>query len=377
MAKSVIPALVSVGLFAAPSMAQPQVFETENFAIRAETLADGLEHPWGLDFLPEGDAVVTERPGRVRILSDSGLSEPLQGVPQVAAFGQGGLLDVAVAPDFAQSGAIYLAFSEPGPNGAGTAIARARLVRDEDGARLQDAETIFSMNRKTSSGRHFGSRIVIAPDGTLFFTIGDRGNGERAQDVSDHAGSVLRINTDGSVPPDNPFVDQAGALPELWSIGHRNPQGAVFDPVTESLWTVAHGPRGGDEINQPEKGKNYGWPVISYGRHYSGGKVGEGTRAPGYEQPEYYWDPSIAPSGMAVYSGQMFPEWQGDFLVGALKFQLVARLDRNNEGAIIGEERLFEGTFGRVRDVDVAPDGSVWLLTDAANGAIIRLSRAE
>ena len=233
------------------------------------------------------------------------------------------------------------------------------------------------MDRKTGTDRHFGSRIVPAPDGTLFFTIGDRGERDRAQDMADHAGAVLRIRPDGSVPADNPSPDGSRHLPEIWSKGHRNPQGAVWDPVTDALWTVEHGARGGDEINRPQAGLNYGWPVISYGRHYSGFRIGKGTEAEGYEQPLFYWDPSIAPSGMDVYDGAMFPEWRGDLLVGALRAQLVSRLHRNGDNAITGEERLFEGAFGRIRDVKVAPDGALWLLTDEAGGAAIRISRAD
>lgn len=356
--------------------AQAQIFQTELVDIRAETLAEGLQYPWGLDFLTDGTAIVTERGGTMRVFSGGELSEPIEGVPEVAAVGQGGLLDVAAAPDFAESGMIYFSFSEPGEGGAGTAVARGKLVQDGESWRLDDVETIFTMNRKTSKGQHFGSRLVFHPDGTLFFTIGERGQGDRAQDPSDHAGSVLRINPDGSVPEDNPFVGQENAAPEIWSIGHRNPQGMVFDPVTNSIWVVEHGARGGDEVNHVEPGKNYGWPVISYGVHYSGQKIGVGTEAEGYEQPEYYWDPSIAPSGMAVYTGGMFPEWQGDFLIGALKFELVSRLERGSDGKITGEEQFLEGSFGRIRDVNIAPDGSIWLLNDEANGAIIRISRA-
>lgn len=354
-----------------------QTFKAQAITLNAETLTRGLANPWGMAFLPDGGALVTERAGRLRLFAAGKLSDPIAGVPDVATVGQGGLLDVALAADFADSGTIFLSYSEPGEAGAGTAIARARLVRDAAGARLEDTTTIFTMNRKTNAGRHFGSRIVVHPDGTLFFTIGDRGEGKRAQDLTDHAGSVLRINPDGSVPPDNPFVGRSDAAPELWSIGHRNPQGAVFDPRTQAIWTVEHGARGGDEVNRPQAGGNYGWPIISYGRHYSGLKIGLGSEADGYEQPAYYWDPSIAPSGVAVYEGAMFPEWRGDFLVAALKYHLVARLDRDAEGAIIGEERLFEGAFGRIRDVGVAPDGAIWLLTDERDGAIIRISRAE
>ncbi|WP_025030687.1 PQQ-dependent sugar dehydrogenase [Nitratireductor aquibiodomus] len=367
---------LTAGLLALPGAAAAKTFVTQAVTVEAETLARGLSNPWGLDFLPDGSALVTERSGQLRLFANGTLSEPVPGVPEVAAVGQGGLLDVAVSPDFAETGMIFLSFSEPGEGGAGTAIARARLVRNEEAARLEDVTTIFSMNRKSAAGQHFGSRIVLHPDGTLFFTIGDRGEGDRAQDPADHAGSVLRINRDGTVPEDNPFAGSTDTAPEIWSMGHRNPQGAVFDPVTRAVWTVEHGARGGDEVNRPEAGSNYGWPVISYGVNYSGTKIGVGTEAPGYEQPEYYWDPSIAPSGTAVYQGEMFPEWQGDFLVAALKYHLVARLDRDEKGGITGEERLFKGAFGRIRDVNVAPDGSLWLLTDERRGEIIRIFRA-
>ncbi|WP_047143950.1 PQQ-dependent sugar dehydrogenase [Aquamicrobium sp. LC103] len=374
--KAAMIGLLASGLAATPAFSQ-QVYETEQTNVQVAPVVGGLEHPWGLDFLPDGSAIVTERPGRIRIVSDGNLSEPVAGVPEVFAQGQGGLLDIAAAPDFETTGTIFFTFSEPGEGGAGTALARATLVRDGEAARLDNLEIIFSMNKKTATRQHFGSRIVFNPDGTLFVTTGDRGQGDRSQDMQDHAGAVLRINPDGSVPQDNPSPDGSRHLPEIWSKGHRNIQGAAFDPVTNSLWTVEHGARGGDEVNQPEAGKNYGWPVISYGRDYSGTKIGVGTEAEGYEQPVYYWDPSIAPSGLAVYEGEMFPEWEGDFLVGALAFQLLSRLERDESGAITGEERLFENEFGRIRDVNVAPDGSIWLLTDAADGEILRITPAD
>lgn len=373
MKRLVFVAALTLSL-AGPGLAA-QTFRTEAGNVTAETVARGLVNPWGLAFLPDGSALVTERDGRLRQLTADGISDPIPGVPEVAAAGQGGLLDVAIADDFADTGFVFLSFSQPGEDGYGTAIARARLVRDAQGARLEDLTTIFTMNRKTGTTHHFGSRIAMHPDGTLFFTIGDRGEANRAQDRTDHAGSVLRIDQNGEVPADNPFVGMEDAAPEIWSSGHRNPQGAFYDPVTRSIWTVEHGARGGDEVNSTEAGKNYGWPIISYGRHYSGLKIGQGTEAPGYEQPEYYWDPSIAPSGAAVYDGAMFPEWRGDILVAALKYHLVSRLDRDADGKITGEERLFEGAFGRIRDVNVAPDGSIWLLTDEHDGAIIRIAR--
>lgn len=375
--KTVAAAAFSIGVSALlllPPTASARVFETEEALVHAEILTRGLENPWALAFLPDGAAIVTERPGRMRILADGRLSAPLAGVPRVAASGQGGLLDIVLDPDFERTSRVYFTFSEPGDGGAGTAVARATLVRDNDGGRLEDVETIFSMSIRTGRRQHFGSRLAFHPDGTLFVTTGDRGQADRAQDMTDHAGAVLRINPDGTIPADNPSPDGSAHLPEIWSKGHRNIQGAVFDPVTGALWATEHGARGGDELNRPEAGRNYGWPVIAYGRHYSGGRIGIGTRAEGYEQPVMVWDPSIAPSGLAVYEGDMFPAWRGDFLSGALAYQLVARIRRDDSGAVVGEERMFERAFGRIRDIRVAADGSVWLVTDQADGVVIRLS---
>lgn len=375
---ALFPCTLAAALASVSAFAESPAFQTDAVAVQADTVADGLENPWGLDFLPDGEAIVTERPGRMRILARDGtLSEPVDGVPKVAARGQGGLLDIVAAPDFATSNLVFFSFSQPGQGGAGTAVARAKLVRDGANARLDDVEVIFSMKKKTRVGRHFGSRLVFAPDGTLFVTTGDRGERDRAQDMQDHAGSIIRINADGSIPADNPSPDGSKQLAEIWSKGHRNAQGATWDPVLGGLLTVEHGDAGGDEVNHPVSGKNYGWPVISYGVTYGGDKIGVGTEAEGYEQPLFYWDPSIAPSGLASYQGEMFPEWNGDLIVGSLKFGLVSRLDRDEAGKILGEERMFEGEFGRIRDVNVAPDGTIWLLTDEGNGQIIRLSRAD
>jgi glucose/arabinose dehydrogenase len=353
-----------------------KVFNTKEAKVRAEVLAEGLVHPWGLDFLPDGVVIVTERPGRVRLFSSGHLSDPLPGVPKVLAGGQGGLLDVTLAKDFARTGTLFLSFTAGGPSGGGTAVARARLVRDDNGARLEDTKIIFSVKKKTGT-HQYGARIVLDRDGNLFVATGDGGQPKRAQDPFDGQGSVLHITPDGSAAPGNPWPNGKKGLPQIWSIGHRNIDGAALDPETGKLWTVEHGARGGDEINQPEAGKNYGWPVISYGTNYDGSKIGIGTAAPSYEQPKFYWDPSIAPSGLAIYDGSMFPEWKGDFIVGALKFQFVSRLKRDSSGKIAEVERMFQGAFGRIRDVNVAPDGSIWLLTDEDNGEIIRLSRAE
>jgi glucose/arabinose dehydrogenase len=350
-----------------------ETIPTQEMSIDVEVLATGLDHPWGVEPLPDGALLVTERSGALRLLRDGKLSEPISGLPEIAARGQGGLLDIALANDFATSRTLFLSYSARGNDGLGTAIARARL--SDDGTALTGVEEIFRMNRFTSVGRHFGSRIAVAPDDTLFFTIGDRGESERAQDMGDHAGAVLRIDATGAVPSDNPYAAGGGA-PELWSKGHRNSQGLDIDSETGILYSVEHGARGGDEVNRPEAGRNYGWPEISYGRHYSGAEIGAGTAAEGFEQPVHYWDPSIAPGGMAVYRGEMFPEWDGDLLVAALKFQLLVRLDLEEEtGEVLSEERLLKGSYGRIRDVRVAADGSVLMVTDEDDGAILRLSR--
>ncbi len=364
-------------LLALPFAAHAKDFKTEAVTVRAETIAKGLGHPWGLAFLPDGALLVTERDGAMRIVTDGKLSKPVANVPDVVVKGEGGLLDVALAPDFAKSGTIYFTYTQPGTTGVATALARAKLVRDQGSAALEDVTVLLSLKKRTTRNQHFGSRIVVMPDGKLFVTIGDQGDRDRAQDFKDEAGSVLRINSDGSIPADNPFADGKKGLADIWSKGHRNPQGAVWDPVTKSLLTIEHGAMGGDELNRPEAGKNYGWPVITYGKDYSGAKIGIGTAAKGYEQPLYYWDPSIAPSGLVVYEGAMFPEWQGDLLAGALKFEMLVRLDRDDKGTIKSEERMLKGEFGRIRDVRVAADGSIYLLTDEDDGKIIRLSRAK
>lgn len=357
---------------AGPASAAAQDFATSAGRLRAEVVATGLDHPWSLAFLPDGGLLVSERPGRLRIVRDGRLGPPVDGVPAVWARGQGGLLDVVTAPDFAETGRIYLSYSKPGPGGAGTAVMAATLEIDGNAGRLTDSEVIFEMNRFTGVNRHFGSRIVVARDGTLFVTLGERGQAERAQDTEDLAGGVVRIGPDGAIPPDNPFVGQKGA-DAFWSVGHRNPQGAALRPSDGSLWTVEHGAMGGDEINKPQPGLNYGWPVIAYGQHYGGGRIGMGTEGEGFEQPVYYWDPSIAPSGLAFYDGDLFPEWRGDLLVGALKFQLLVRLEMDGD-RVVSEERMLEGAFGRIRDVRVGPDGAVWLVTDENPGAVIRLA---
>ncbi|ACE92106.1 glucose/sorbosone dehydrogenase protein [Rhizobium phaseoli] len=361
-------------LFGAVSADAADTINTQGPTVRVEKLAGGLDHPWAVEVLPDGAYLVTERPGRMRIIRDGKLSEPIGNVPKVSARGQGGLMDVALAPDFATSRKLYFTAAIAKAQGSGTEAFSATLSRDEK--RLDAVTPVFTMRRFTSGNIQYGSRIAIAPDGTLFISVGDRGDRDRSQDWQDDAGSIIHINADGSIPADNPFKEDK-ALPEIWSKGHRNPQGITFDTKDGKLYTVEHGARGGDEINQLEAGKNYGWPIITYGRDYSGAEIGEGTAKKGLEQPLYYWDPSIAPGALAIYRGAMFPEWDGDFIVAALKFQLLSRLQRDESGAFVAEERLFEGEYGRIRDVIVAPDGALLMVTDEDDGALLRISRAE
>jgi len=338
-------------------------------ALRIETVARGLEHPWGFEFLPDGSIIVTERPGRVRIIAPDGrLSPPLAGVPRVAARGQGGMLDVALDPDFARNQVIYLSYSEPGDGGSGTAVARARLAANS----LEDVRVIYRQVPKVNSGGHFGSRIVFRNDGTMWITQGDRFNFRpRVQDLSSTIGKVVRINTDGTVPRDNPFVGRADVLPEIWSLGHRNAQAAAAHPGTGALWTVEHGAAGGDELNNPQAGRNYGWPVITYGRDYDGSAIGEGSAKDGLEQPVYWWDPVIAPSGMTFYTGDAIPAWKGDILVGGLASESLVRLTLR-DGRVVNEERF--AIDERVRDVKQGPDGLVYLITDSGSGRLLRVA---
>ena len=355
------------------AFSETKLFKTQKHNVIVEVITSNLDHPWGLAFLPDGSFLVTERGGTLNLISPKGKLNKIAGVPKVWAKGQGGLLDVAVDTAYTQNSTIYLTYSQPSDNGekAGTALARAELSLLGK-AKLRNVKVIFTQSNKTGSDVHFGSRIVLAPDNKLFITVGDRGDRRRAQDPFDHAGSTICIYRDGSVPLDNPFADGKKGLPEIWSIGHRNPQGATWNPVTNSLWTIAHGAKGGDEVNHPEAGKNYGWPVISYGRNYGGSKIGEGSHKPGMEQPVYFWDPSIAPSGFAFYNGNAFPNWKGNLFVGALKYQLLARLELTN-GKVTKEERIFTGVFGRIRDVRQGPEGFLYLLTDEFPGRLIRV----
>jgi glucose/arabinose dehydrogenase len=341
-----------------------------------ETVARGLENPWGLAFLPDGRMMVTEKTGRLRIVAGDGtLSQPLGGLPRLAARGQGGLLDVVPDPRFAENGLVYLSFSEPRDRGAGTSVARGRL--NAAGTGLEAVEVIFRQEPAHTGGNHFGSRLVFDRDGMLFVTLGDRYDlRDEAQNPSNHIGKVVRIRPEGGAAPGNPFLNAEGKRPEIWSIGHRNIQGAALNPATGELWTAEHGARGGDEVNVPRRGLNYGWPVITYGVDYSGARIGEGQRKPGLEQPVHYWDPSIAPSGMAFYTGDKFSTWRGSALVGALAGSLLARLELDGD-RVVREERILANLGERIRDVRQGPDGYVYLLTDAPQGRVLRLRPAS
>lgn len=347
--------------------------ETSYFSGRIITITDGLEHPWGMAFLPDGRTLVTERGGKLRIVENGSLHpRPITGLPKIEAAGQGGLLDITLHPRFKENGWIYFSYVALGQGGMGTEVARAHLVDH----RLIDLQIIFRLERKTFTSYHFGSRLLFDRAGYLYITIGDRGDRPRAQDLGDHAGSVIRIHADGRIPKDNPFFSQHGEKPEIFSYGHRNPQGMALHPETGKVWIHEHGPQGGDELNIIRKGRNYGWPIITYGVNYViGTKIGEGTHKHGMEQPNYYWAPSIAPSGMTFYTADRFPKWKGNLFVGSLKFQLLVRLELKGD-QIIREKRLLTGKLGRIRDVSTGPDGYIYLLTDAANGKLIRLEPA-
>jgi aldose sugar dehydrogenase len=339
--------------------------------IRIVTVASGLDHPWGLAFLPDGRMLVTERPGRLRIISKEGaVSDPVSGVPAVFAQGQGGLLDVALAPDFPTSRLVYLTYAEPGQGAtAGTAVARGRL--NDDATRLENLQVIFRQQPKVEGGNHFGSRLVFNPDGTLFVTVSERFKFTPAQDLDNDLGKVVRLNPDGSVPADNPFVGREGARPEIWSYGHRNIQAAALDPRTGVLWVAEMGPRGGDELNKVEPGKNYGWPLVSWGRHYDGRDIPDPPSRPDFADSAHQWTPVIAPSGMIAYTGDLFPSWRGSFLIGGLRAQAIVRVSVDGD-KVSAEERIAIGR--RVRDVRQGLDGAVYALTDEGNGSLLRLT---
>jgi len=358
----------------ASALEQALTAATEHGEVRLVTVTEGLEHPWGMAFLPDGRALVTERPGRLRIVAADGkLGPALGGVPAVDATGQGGLLDVALDPDFAASKLVYVSYAEPREGGNGTTVARGRLT--DRG--LDDVQVIFRQQPTVAGGHHFGSRLVFDRAGRLFVTLGDRNSKRaRSQLLDTHIGKVVRIERDGRVPADNPFVDRADAKPEIWSYGHRNVQGAALHPVTGELWSNEHGPKGGDELNRTQAGLNYGWPRVSYGVEYSGKTISASPTAPGIEPPAHYWVPSIATSGLLFYTGEQFPKWRGNAFVGGLAGQQLSRLELDGN-RVVHEEALFKGVLNRrVRDVEQGPDGYIYLLTDEENGRLLRIEPA-
>lgn len=378
-----LPAVVLCAILFAPAAGHAQDaarLPSSAGPIEVETVAGGLENPWSLAFLPDGRMLVTERPGRLRIVSRNGtVSSPVAGLPPVFASGQGGLLDVALAPDFGSSRLVYLSYAEPREGASGTSVARGRLIEEAGNARLENVEVIFRQQPAVTGSGHYGARLAFGRDGTLFVTLGERQSQRaRAQDLSTHLGKVVRLLPDGGVPGDNPFLNTPGARPEIWSYGHRNPQGATIDPATGRLWTVEHGARGGDELNHPQAGRNYGWPIIAYGREYGGGRIGEGTERPGMEQPVRYWDPSVSPSGLAFYTGSLLPGWKGSLFTGALSGQRLIRLRLDPAGErVVEEEVLLTELRERIRDVRQGPDGALWLLTDSPDGRVLRLAPAD
>ena len=363
--------LLGVALWTCATAPHAQVISTQEHSFRVVKLVERLEHPWSLAFLPDGRLLVTERPGRLRIVRRDGKLEPdpVSGLPEIAEHGQGGLLDVVLHPRYGENRLVYFSFAARGKGGVSTEVGRGRL----SGNHLEKVEVVFRQQPKTEAGQHFGSRLVFDRAGFLYITLGDRGERERAQKHDDHAGSVIRLHDDGRVPGDNPFVDKPGWKPEKYTLGNRNMQGAALHPETGILWAHEHGPQGGDEVNVIRSGVNYGWPVITYGREYvSGFKIGEGTHKAGMAQPIHYWVPSIAPSGMAFYTGDKFPRWRGNLFVGALRDQLLVRL-RLDGDRVVSEERMLQGVLGRIRDVRTGPDGYLYLLTDSDDGVLARL----
>ena len=370
-------------LAAFPACAQDTV-SAQDYRVRAVKLVDGLYHPWSVAFLPDGRMLITERRGTLRIVDQGKLiDKPVEGIPKATEHGQGGLLDIALHPKYAENGWIYWTYNATEGGLHGTELARGKLTGSRDAPRMSDVQVLFKMQPKYPERQHFGSRIVFDRQGFLYVTFGDRGDSpakgaqQRAQQLDTHAGKSIRLHDDGRVPTDNPFVKTPGAKPEIFTIGNRNMQGGALHPETGRVWTHEHGPQGGDEINVMTAGANYGWPVITYGANYgSGTKIGEGTEKVGMVQPLTYWKPSIAPSGMAFYSGKNFPKWKGNLFVGALAGQMLVRVTLDGE-KVVSQERLFEGKLGRIRDVREGPDGNLYLLTDAPLGALIRLEPAN
>ncbi len=377
-------AIAALSLLASFSLHAQQTFETQDYKVTATTLVKGLKNPWSIAFLPDGRWLVTERAGSLRIIEDGKLlPKAVAGLPDVVEHGQGGLLDVQLHPKYAENGWIYWTYNAGVPGSYGTEVARGKLGGSKDEPRMTDVQVLFKMDPKSEKPFHFGSRIVFDKAGYLFVTFGDRGDSpakgatQNAQRLDTHAGKSIRLFDDGRVPPDNPFMNTPNAKPEIFTWGNRNMQGAALNPVTGKVWAHEHGPQGGDEINILSSGVNYGWPVITYGANYgSGTKIGEGTEKAGMAQPILYWVPSIAPSGMAFYGarseGKPFPKWKGNLFVGALAKQLLMRVTLDGD-KVVSQERLFENKLGRIRDVREGPDGFLYLLTDAAEGELIRI----
>lgn len=359
-------ALVALALLS--TSARAERFQTSDGEVEVSQVASGLDTPWSLAFLPGNEWMVTERPGRLLLITN-GAARPVAGVPQVWAQGQGGLLDVAVAKDYATSREIFLSFAEKRGSGGGTALAVATL--EPMSATLTDVRVIFRQEPPASGDAHFGGRIVEAPDGTIFLSLGERGEMDTAQPLDNDRGKIVRIRRDGQPAARNPFAGRAGIRPEIWSFGHRNPQGMAMGP-DGTLWVTEHGPQGGDEVNRIAPGRNYGWPVVSFGEQYGGGKIGQGTEAPGMEAPLHVWVPSIAPSGLMVYSGKLWPQWKGDLFTGSLKFDFISRLSSDGKNEL---ERMLEDRFGRIRDIREAPDGSIWFIAES-DGAVWRMAPA-
>lgn len=352
---------------AVPAQTAGGARESEPFEL--EQVVTGLEHPWGIAIMPDGRLLVTERPGRLNLI-ENGRVTSVAGLPSISGFGQGGLLDVTLHPGFANNSLVYFSFAEIRDGRAGTAVARGRL----QGNRLTNVETIYSLEPKTQRRQHFGSRLTFLPDGTLLVTIGDRGWPDAAQDTTDHAGSTLRIGDDGSIPEDNPFIDDRGFLPELFTIGNRNSQGMTVHPETGEIWQSEHGPRGGDELNLIRPGRNYGWPVISHGTDYrTGEQIGRGTHAPGMEQPVVHWTPAIAPAGITFYFGDAFPRWRGSLFISSLVGRHLRRLEFDERNNVVDQQVLLQDRIGRIRDVAVGLDGFIYLLSDERNGGVYRI----
>ena len=363
-----LPVTAALMFLSQPSLPDNRTISTKAGTIKVDTVAKGLDRPWGLAFLPDEEMLVTEKPGTLRrVAKDGTVSKPLSGVPKVVSMGQGGLLDVALDPDFSSNRLVYLTYSEPGEGGASTAVARGKL--GESG--LDDVEVIFRQEPKVEGGNHFGSRLAFAADGTLFVTLGERFQFDPAQDLASDLGKIVRINPDGSIPKDNPFVGKENARPEIWSYGHRNPQGAAIHPETGKVWETEFGPRGGDELNIPLAGSNYGWPVVSWGTHYDGKDIPDPPTHPEFADAIYHWNPVISPSGITFYTADAIPAWKGNLLIAGLSEQAIVRLTLDGE-KVTGEERIPLGA--RIRDVQQAPDGSVYALTDEGDGKILRLT---